>query len=262
MEAVSLATYTHDPGGGLLKAVKERMSLLTDIYDEQFVVVTDATDDVIIAQLEDFGCTVAIQEDGVVYERVGDARRMAVSVAADGSRGYMHFVDFDRILQWAGSHPGELRRVVGEIPRHDFLIIGRTQRAMESHPVSQRETERLANKVASLVLGREVDVTATSRGLSPEAARTVLEYSNVKSFETDSEWPVIIQCQSEMRIGYIEVDGLGFEDWLQYADDVDAAGGLENWKRAKDEDPARWLHRMRLAQMIAEAALATYNELA
>ena len=187
----------------------------------------------VIAQLEDFGCTVAIQEDGVGHERVGDARRMAVSVAADGSRGYMHFGDFDRILLWAGSHP-----------------------------VSQRETERLANKVASLVLGREVDVTAASRGLSSEAARTVLEYSNVTSFETDSEWPVIIQCQSEMRIGYIEVDGLGFEDWLQYADEVDAAGGLENWKRAKDEDPERWLHRMRLAFRIAEAALATYNELA
>jgi len=133
---------------------------------------------------------------------------------------------------------------------------------METHPVSQRETERLANKVASLVLGREVDVTAASRGLSPEAARTVLEYSNVKSFDTDSEWPVIIQCKSKMQIDYIEVDGLSFEDWLQYAEDVDAAGGLENWKRAKDEDPARWLHRMRLAQMIAEAALATYNELA
>ncbi len=37
---------------------------------------------------------------------------------------------------------------------------------------------------------------------------------------------------------------------------------MENWKRAKDEDPARWLHRMRFAFRIAEATLATYNELA
>jgi len=65
-----------------------------------------------------------------------------------------------------------------------------------------------------------------------------------------------------LPISYTEVDGLGFEDWLKLPDEVDAAGGLENWKRAKDEDPARWLHRMRFAFRIAEAALATYNELA
>jgi len=37
---------------------------------------------------------------------------------------------------------------------------------------------------------------------------------------------------------------------------------MDTKKRAKDEDPARWLHRMRLAFRIAETALATYNELA
>jgi len=84
----------------------------------------------------------------------------------------------------------------------------------------------------------------------------------VKSVETDSEWPIIIICKSDMPIGYIEVDGLGFEDWLQHTEEVKAVGGVENWKRAKDEDPARWLHRMRFAQMIAEAALSTYEELA
>lgn len=108
MGSVSLASYTHDPEGGLLKSVTESMPLLTDVYDEIFVVVTDATDGRVLDQLDKFGCGVVIQENGVGYDRIGDARRMAISSAADGHRGHMHFVDFDRILQWAGSHPEEL----------------------------------------------------------------------------------------------------------------------------------------------------------
>jgi len=261
MDGVSLATYTHDPEGRLLEPIKDRLPPLTEIYEGLFVVVTNETDGRVLERLEEFGCTVVIQEDGVGYDRVGDARRLAISAASEGGRGHVHFVDLDRVLLWAGSHPDELRRVVGEIADHEFLIIGRTPRAMETHPVSQRETERLANRVASLVLGQEADVTAASRGLSQGAAKIILEYSKIKSFGTDAEWPVIIHCKSDLPISYIEVDGLGFEDWLKLPDEVEAAGGLEEWKRAEDEDPARWLHRMRFAQMIAEAALTTYREL-
>jgi hypothetical protein len=261
MEGVSLATYTHDPRGGLLESIKERMPPLTEVYEGLFVVVTDETDGRVNELLEGIGCTVVIQEDGVGYDRVGDARRLAIFTASERGRGHVHFVDLDRVLRWAGSHVDELRRVVGEIPDHEFLIIGRTPLAMETHPVSQRETERLANKVASLLLGQEVDITAASRGLSQEAAKIILEHSTTKSFGTDAEWPVIIHCKSNLPICYIEVDGLGFEDWLKFPDEVEAAGGLEGWKRAKDEDPARWLHRMRFAHMIAEAALTTYKEL-
>ncbi len=235
---------------------------MKEIYDGIFVVVTDETDSRVFERLEEFGCRVVIQEDGVGYDRVGDARRLALSAASEGGRGHTHFVDLDRVLLWAGSHLSELQRVVGEIPDHEFLIIGRTPRALETHPVSQRETERLANKVVSLILGQEVDVTAASRGLSQGATKTILEHSKAKSFGTDAEWPVIIHCRSDLPITYIEVDGLGFEDWLKSSGEVEAAGGLEEWKRAKDEDPARWLHRMRFTQMIAEAALSTYEELA
>lgn len=34
MGTVSLATYTHDPRGGLLEPIRERMPLLKGIYDE------------------------------------------------------------------------------------------------------------------------------------------------------------------------------------------------------------------------------------
>lgn len=261
MATVSLACYLHDPNGGLLKPIGERLPLLKKIYGEMHVVATDASDDRIIEHLEENGCRVVIHHGGVGLEHVGDSRRMTLRAAQEGDPGHIHFIEMDRVLQWAGSHPEELRRVVGEIPGHDFLVIGRTSRAFGTHPLSQRETEGLTNRVCSLILGRNLDVTAASRGLSREAAGLILRYSKAGYCETDSEWPIIIHCKSGMPIGYVEVDGLGFEDWLQRPEEVEEAGGLEAWKRAKDEDPAAWLHRIRFAQGISETALRTYREL-
>jgi hypothetical protein len=258
---VSLATYMHDPHGQMLMAIEERMPLLSQMYDDVYVVPTDASDAAVIEQLGEIGCVVELQRGGVGPEFIGNARRMAVSMAAEGSRGHIHFSDMDRVLQWAGSHPEELRSVIRLIPRHDFLIIGRTQNAVETHPRSQVETERLANRVCSLIIGQEVDVTAASRGLSPEAAALILRYSKTKGVRTDSEWPVIVHCKSEMPIGYIEVEGLEYEDWLRHTDEVEKAGGLDIWKRAIDENPAAWLHRINCAHMIAETAISTYRAL-
>jgi hypothetical protein len=64
-----------------------------------------------------------------------------------------------------------------------------------------------------------------------------------------------------MPVGYIEVDGLEFEDWLKRADEVEKVGGVEAWKRSIDEDPAAWLHRIRFAEGIVETAISTYREL-
>ena len=258
---VTLASYFHDPQGELLMAIAERLPLLCQIYDGICVVPTDASDGAVVDRLYENDCTVELQSGGVGLEFIGDSRRMALSLALEEGRGHIHFVDMDRILQWVGSNPQELRDVVRHLPQHDFLIIGRTERAMETHPQSQRETEGLANRVCSLLLGSSMDVTSASRGLSQDAARLILRYSKATECNTDSEWPLIIHCKSDMQVGYIEVDGLEFEDWIKKADEVESAGGVEAWKRSKDEDPAAWLHRIRFAEGIVETAISTYREL-
>ncbi|UCH57734.1 MAG: hypothetical protein JSV18_02145 [Candidatus Bathyarchaeota archaeon] len=222
---------------------------------------TDASDGAVVDRFYENDCVVELQSGGVGLEFIGDSRRMALSLALEEGRGHIHIVDMDRILQWAGSHPQELRGVVRHLPQHDFLVIGRTERAMETHPQSQRETEGLANRVCSLLLGSAMDVTSASRGLSPEAARLILRHSRATECNTDSEWPLIIHCLSDMPVGYIEVEGLKFEDWLKRTDEVERAGGVEAWKRFIDEDPAAWLHRIRFAEGIVETAISTYREL-
>lgn len=261
MTGVTLATYIHDPDGALYKAIAENISLLMKMYDGIVVIVTKMTDEAIIDELEKNGCDVEFQSNGVGQEFIGDARRMAISEALKKGTGLIHFADIDRILYWVQFYPEELRGVIQDIPKHYFLIIGRTNGAMETHPRSQVETEGLADEVCSLILGLDVDVTAASRGMSSEAARLILKYSKAKYCNTDSEWPIIVHCKSDGLMGYVEVDGLGFEDWLKDTKGVKSAGGLEGWKRLRDESPRSWLHRIRTAHGIAETALTTYNEL-
>ena len=226
MVDVSLISIIHDPDGGLIGPIRRRVPCLVGMYSGIYVVATEPTDGEIIEELERNCCVLEFQRDGVGHEFIGDACRMALSVSVEGRHSHAHFIELDRALYWVEAYPNELRAVIQEIPLYDFLIIGRTRRAMATHLRSQIETENLANNVCSLLLDREVDITAASRGISLDAAKLILRYSKARYFETDSEWPIIIRCKSDMSLGYVEVDGLEFEDWLKHLKEVEDAGGL------------------------------------
>ena len=178
----------------------------------------------------------------------------------DGS-GSMHLVDMDRVLHWARYYPSELREIVGIIPRYGFLIIGRTKRAFRTHPSNQTETETIANKVFSLIYGREVDITSASRGVSRESAEIILRHSQGRFFDTDSEWPTILLCKSNIEIGYVEAEGLEWETRLKRQEMTMPNGRRVDVKEFYESNPESWVYRTMLAHRIARTALNTYREL-
>jgi len=174
---------------------------------------------------------------------VGEARRDALRTAIQEKFRYIHLCDLDRAIHWVNTYPAELKHVRNMIPEHDFLILGRTPRAFETHPAPQRITENLTNQVFSLLFERPIDVNTASRGISHRAAEIILRYSNASGFETDVEWPLIIKLKSNLNIDYIEVEGLEYETHIKYPEEIRKAGGLQNWKRQLDQDPEEWLKR-------------------
>ncbi|MFD2042953.1 hypothetical protein ACFSTA_01375 [Ornithinibacillus salinisoli] len=92
-----------------------------------------------------------------------------------------------------------MKKIVTEISKYDYLILGRTQRAFQTHPVEWVETEKITNKICSLELNREVDITAGSCSFSRVAAEYISSYSQEKM--TDAEWGMIIY-----RIAGLKVD--------------------------------------------------------
>lgn len=171
---------------------------------------------------------------------------------------FTHLEDIDRALHWARSCPEELRRVAAAIPFHDFLVRGRTRRAKDKRPRNQAETETLANKVFSLILGRDMNITAASRGISRDAAETNLRYSRGRFF--DSEWPIILHCEG-FELGYMEVEGLKWETQLKRSEMTLPDERKVDPKEYYESSPESQAYRLMLAHGIARAAYRTHRAL-
>ena len=123
-------------------------------------------------------------------------------------------------------------------------------------------TKGLTNQVFALLMERVIDVNTASRGISHEAAKTILNHSQALGFETDVEWPLIIRLKSNLNISYREVEGLEHETHIKYPEAAQTAGGLQNWMRQLEQDPKEWLKRVNISQRMIETAIQTQRKLA
>ncbi|MFH2111863.1 MAG: hypothetical protein ABIJ47_11460 [Candidatus Bathyarchaeota archaeon] len=260
MPSVSLATTLHDSTGWTLQPLSETAKLLDECYDSRLVVVTDGTMPEVVEALKEKGWIIVDPRSRVGVQHITDSRRRVLRASLERGSDFIHLVDMDRALHWARSYPEELKRVATAIPGHDFLILGRTRRAMDTHPRNQAETEALANKVFSLILGRDMDITAASRGISRKAAETILQHSHGRFFDSDSEWPIILH-HNGIQLDYMEVEGLEWETHLKRSTMTLPDGRQVDPKQYYEESPESWVYRLQLAHGIARAAYTTHRRL-
>ena len=258
MPTVSLATTLHDSTGWSIEPLTETAELLGECYDKTFTVVTEGTKPEVVDALEERGWVIVEPRSRVGVEHITDSRRRVLRSSLEHGSGFTHLVDMDRVLHWALSYPKELRRVAADIPNHPFLILGRTRRAMATHPRNQAETEALANRVFSLIVGRDTDITAASRGISREAAEAILTHSRGRFFDSDSEWPVILHCLG-YKLGYAEAEGLEWETRLKRGTMTLPDGRQADPKDYNEASPESWVYRLMIAHGIARAAYRTHR---
>jgi hypothetical protein len=261
MPRVSLVSTLHDSTGWSIEPLKSHESLFRELYDRRLVVVTRATSFEVVDCLEASGWELVAPNSNSGVEHISDSRRRVLRAGVAGGADFVHLADMDRILHWAAKYPDELRATVSRIPEYDFTIIGRTARAMKTHPKNQAETEAIANRVFSLIYGHDVDITAASRGVSKAAAEVILRYSQGRFFDSDSEWPTILLCKSALGIGYIETEGLEWETRLKREEMTLPGGKRVDVKEYYEMNPESWVYRAMLAHRIGEAALSTYRGL-
>jgi hypothetical protein len=261
MPGVSLVSTLHDSIGWSVEPLKAQEKLLGELYDRRLVIVTKATNSMVIDALESTGWVLVTPKSNTGVEHISDSRRRVLKAGVEGGADFMHLVDMDRALHWATNYPEELRETVARIPEYGFTIIGRTVRAMQTHPKNQIDTEAIANRVFSLIYGHDVDITAASRGISKAAAEVILSFSQGRYFDSDSEWPTILLCKSRLKIGYAEAEGLEWETRLKREKMKLPDGRLVDVKEYYEVNPESWVYRAMLAHRIAEAALSTYRGL-
>lgn len=198
-----LLTTVHDPHGKLVEATQNELLSIAELYAGVVVEMTDNTD----PRLKQLLSNVA----HIHYNPPGDiaqARRNLIRIGLLlHPSACFHFADYDRLLHWWINYPDELRAVVAVIPDYDFVVFGRTERAMRTHPFVQRETERLINRLFAHTFGQRIDPLTASRGISNRAAQVINTYScAVGPAGVDVEWPILAG-----EAAYIPVEGLEYE---------------------------------------------------
>jgi hypothetical protein len=252
----ALAVTYHDPRGQLHDQLAQALPVLGGIFDHLIVQASAAAPERSLDLLRAAGAHVhrrPPEEDGAA--ELGWVRRAAVQRALELDAPTIMYCDCDRILHWATDYADELRRVALRIAAHDCTVLGRTQRAFDSHPRVQRDTEAIVNHVFGLVSGAAWDVTAAARGLSQRAARAIVEGCDDHGISVDVSWPLFLQRAGTFTLAYIATDGLAYETADRYHAAVMAGGGREHWIARLDADPRRWADRLNLAHRAIEAML-------
>ncbi|MFD1737628.1 hypothetical protein ACFSCX_13860 [Bacillus salitolerans] len=235
MQQTAIVTVTHDPIGRNVDLFHELQEWIGDTYSEFFITISEESSPTLIHEVQKSKFnTKIIPKLGAAH-----ARREAVKFGLGGTSSHFHYCDFDRLLTWAQNHLNELKKTVQLLHQFDYLIIGRTKRAFATHPIEWIETEKITNKICSLELGREVDITAGSCSFSRVAGEYIQQHSKEKM--TDVEWPMIVHRIANLEVGYHAVEG------LEYHEKINSVNTQVN-------DTEAWLSRLKLSLIISETA--------
>lgn len=238
MKQVALLAVTHDPTGNNLNLFKKLQKDLEEVYGELYITISHESSVELIKTIEQSSFNVKL----IPKKGAAQARREVLEFGLSGRSQYFHYCDFDRLLTWSNSYLLELKNMVSVMPNYDYLILGRTERAMNTHPLEWIETEKITNKICSLELGKVVDITAGSCSFSRESANYINQYSVEKM--TDAEWAMIVHRIAKLNVEYASVEG------LEYHDDTNGVTRVMS-------ETEKWLGRLKLSQIISETAHKT-----
>jgi hypothetical protein len=182
-------------------------------------------------------------------------RYMALKAGLETGADYVHYNDLDRLLRWVETRPDEWRHTVEAVQRSDCLIIGRTAAAYATHPAAMIATEAISNTVVSHLLGKQMDVSAGSKGFSRTAAQCLVAMTNPgNAIGMDAEWPIVLR-RCGFEVDYVEVDGLDWETADRYRDTAADSETQRRLAEEYDRDADHWAHRVKVAQEITNVGL-------
>jgi hypothetical protein len=253
---VALTVTVHQPDERLVGLAGAQMPALVSRYVAMAAYCSCETHATILDLLHHHGVAVHVHDRASAgIHRLGDIRRETVRLGLQAGTSHLQMCDFDRALHWVAHYPQELEAVIASIVDYDLLILGRTKRAWATHPPYQAQTEPLFNHVFALVTGLPWDVGAGSRGLSRRAAEILLEVSQERTVGVDAEWPLLLLKRDGLRLGHRPCEGLEFETADRFGPEIEMAGGYDAWEAQMSANPDGWVFRLRVALMIAEAAV-------
>jgi hypothetical protein len=246
MSEYALAVTVHDPEERFPGWFGTAVESLAALYLRRVAACTATTCGVTTRLLAEAGFRVVTCPSGAA----GQARRDAIRLLlAEPGVEWIQYADFDRLLHWERTYPEELRKVLQRPPSAQYIALGRTERAFQTHPRVQIMAEKLTNAAFSNTLGlpADLDLVAGSFIFSRHAAEILVARSIDPSLATDLEWPALVRQGLGAMPDYWPVEGLEFETADYYTAEIRAAGSQEAWTRQVYDTPQMWYARTKLA---------------
>jgi hypothetical protein len=252
LEAKTILTFTstiHDPENRLGYLIEEVGESLRGLFRSAMVSYSPGTHPDTIRLLDEQGYSTFKAEDTVV-----GSYRTALAESIPQITDRILYCDLDRALHWIKNYPEELRTLTESIPQNDFILMGRTMRAFNTHPETQTMTEGIANTLISKTLGfpEAKDILGTTWILTPTLAESMLKLNSINQYGFYAEWPIHMWKTSEHPL-FIEVEGLEWETPDRYRAEIKAQG-LEQWKKSF-QTPTEWRRRNLMLRDFIESTI-------
>jgi len=238
---ICLASPLHDPEARLAKAIRTYGKNLKTIYMGAVVVrTTKNTHPDTLKALTSANILFSKQTTKGNYVAMGKTYKEAITMGLKLKTRHIHVCDFDRILHWVKVFPNELKDIVEILPSNTGLtFIGRSKRAFETHPKTQKQTEEIVNILATEVAGIDVDIMSGSFAMDSQSAKIILKKSKRNDYSFYAEF-LSITKKLNIQLNTITAEGLEWETPDQYIDKIRREGysdwldefmSLPEWKR-------------------------------
>ncbi|NMC36599.1 hypothetical protein GYA49_06170 [Candidatus Beckwithbacteria bacterium] len=213
MVAICEVSTFHDPVGDTSTVfLQKHAETIKSLFPDIAIAVTDATNSNLLNLLDHL----KIPYQKTLTGKGSLSRRRALETGLQSQAQTFFHIDLDRLLFWLDQYPQELEKVLQQCKNlnNQFLVIGRTVKAWQSHPIWQQEPEALTNQAISRELGVKLDVTAGCYAFDRTIAQIITQTAQGEaSCVSDIEW-VMIAKHIGAQILSIKVDGLSYETKL------------------------------------------------
>lgn len=206
-----LMATINDPHEKLLEDISQFEKVINETFDDIYLCVSDVTSDSMLEVCHQFFKHIKI----IKKNGAADARRRVLSYALESAtpESQLIYCDFDRMITWFKYYPIEIKKIASEKITSDYVIVGRTKKAFESHPISWQQTEKITNTAASDYFEMsQVDITAGSAMMTYQSGELIKQYS--KHSHTDCEWPLIVKNNGG-SLAEVKTDGLMYTELNQ-----------------------------------------------
>ena len=227
--SIILSSTFHDPQFKLKSLLKSALPLIKDLFSKLIVICTPATGDDVSDFLTHEGFKVATSSSMRQIDNYKKAVKVALNFIESPQTEKIFYIDFDRLIHWINTYPDEITKTLKGNIDVDYLHIGRTSRAFNTHPITQRETEIIMNELGSKALGllKTIDIISVCFLFTKELGEKIIKIKNYTTTGFYCTWPVIFwKLASKKR--YVEVEGHEWETPDRFKIEI-AKYGYKEW---------------------------------